>query len=87
MKAIEETACPTYVRIRAGRSHPPHVPVLNLDTPSLFVGKVGLGDGIKVWEEVPTPCLFAFPSGLQGNFVCRWYRLAIFLAVFMTRYN
>ena len=87
MEAIEATAHPSHMCVRAGCSHPPHVPVFYLDVSSLLVGKVGLGNGIKVREEVPTPRLLAFPSWLQGNFVRGKHRIAIVLAVFMTRYN
>lgn len=87
MKTIKETACPGYMGVRAGCSHLPHVPVFDLDTSSLLMGKVGLGDGIEVREEVPTPRLLAFSGGLQGDVVRRRYRVAIVLAVFMTRNN
>ncbi len=49
--------------------------------------KVGLGDGIKVREQVPAPRLFAFPRRVQCYLVCEWYGIAIVLAMFVTRYN
>ena len=36
---------------------------------------------------MPTPRQFAFPSGIKGNIVCRWYGIAIVLAMVVARHN
>jgi hypothetical protein len=87
MEAVEKASCPSDMRVRASRSHLPHVPVFNPDSSSFLMGKVGLDDGIEVREEMPTPRLLAFSSGFQGDAMRRWYGIAIVLAVFMARYN
>ena len=87
MKAIEEPACPRYMCIGAGRAHAPHIPVFNLDTPAAPVRKVGLGDVVKVREEVPAPRLLALPRGVLCDRVRGRDGVAVVLAVFVAWYD
>ena len=65
----------------------PTHPVFSPDASSFLMRKVGLCDRIKIGEQVPTPRQPAFPSGIQGNIVCRWYRTAIVLAMIVSRHD
>lgn len=85
MKAIEEAACPGHMCIRAGRAHPPHIPVFDPHTPALPVRKVGPGDGVEVGEQVPAPRLLALPRRVQGDRVRGRYGVAVVLAVLVAR--